>query len=135
MMSLVFGNPLRLVTEATYRHIPEAIHQSSRRQSIYLHSMKLALLAYFRLDEPLFPKAIEARNVFVSFLRDALKTRFKKSLNSQGGGQCHDMYAFLQAVSKQSDAEPLTLAEFNAECATMVIAGESSRAFINCAVI
>ncbi|KAH6871618.1 cytochrome P450 67 [Thelonectria olida] len=127
MMSMVFSNPLRLVTDTTFRHIPDVIHQSSRRQSMYLQSMKLALLAYFKLDEPLFPEAVKARDTFVAFLRNVLKTRYKRSLD-EDAEPAHDVYAFLKAVSKRSDAEELKPADLNAECATMIIAGSDTTA-------
>ncbi|KAF7554436.1 hypothetical protein G7Z17_g2908 [Cylindrodendrum hubeiense] len=96
MMSMVFSNPLRLVTESTYRHIPDVIHQSSRRQSIYLQSMKLALLGWMKLDEPFFPEEVKARDKFVVFLRNVLKTRYKRSLQEESA---HDVYAFLKGGS------------------------------------
>ncbi|KAL4798420.1 cytochrome P450 [Aspergillus venezuelensis] len=133
MMSMVFSNPLELVSDERFRHIPDAIHQSSRRQSMYIQSLPLALLAYFKIDEPILRKSVKARDVFVGFIKTVLKTRYKKQLQinaeaekveegkvrgKKAGG---DVYSFLNAV----DISP---AELNAECATMIIAGSDTTA-------
>ncbi|KAL4948588.1 cytochrome P450 [Aspergillus filifer] len=133
MMSMVFSNPLELVSDERFRHIPDAIHQSSRRQSMYIQSLPLALLAYFKIDEPILRKSVRARDVFVGFIKSVLKTRYKKQLQinaeaekaEEGKGKGKkaggDVYSFLNAV----DISP---AELNAECATMIIAGSDTTA-------
>ena len=95
---------------------------------MYIQSLPLALLAYFKIDEPILRKSVQARDVFVGFIKSVLKARYKKQLQinaeaekveegkvrrKKAGG---DVYSFLNAV----DISP---AELNAECATMIIAG------------
>ncbi|KAL4945563.1 hypothetical protein BDV06DRAFT_184518 [Aspergillus oleicola] len=129
MMSMVFSNPLELVSDSKFRHIPDAIHQSSRRQSMYIQSLPLALLAYFKIDEPILRKSVEARDIFVEFIKSVLKTRYKKQQqldaekveDGKGKKAGRDVYSFLNAV----DISP---AELNAECATMIIAGSDTTA-------
>lgn len=88
-----------------------------------MQSLKLALLAYFKLDWPFIRESLKARDIFVGFLRNVIKERFKKSLDT-AAEPTHDIYSFLMAESKRAGAQPLSAAEFNAECANMVVAGE-----------
>ena len=125
MMSMIFTTTLKLVTDKKSRHVPKAIHMASRRQIIYMQSIKLAILALLKLDENVFGKEVKARDTFVSFLRTLLKSRYKQSLNEETPS--NDVYSLLKTQPSKNN-ELLTPAELNAECANLMVAGSDTTA-------
>nr|KMM70930.1 cytochrome P450 67 [Coccidioides posadasii RMSCC 3488] len=124
MMSMVFSSDSKLLTHPKYRHIPNAIHQSSVLQGVLVQDKTLAILG---LHKYLFKTAMRERVKFVHFIRTVLGIRLKNSASyTADSDPCHDVFAYLRNNLSSADLAQLSPKELSAECATLIIAGSDT---------
>lgn len=118
MSEVIFGMKYNALKEVKWRHVPTAIQNSNVRVGTLIQAYSLTI---GRLDRYLFPASISARNQYLKFIFGMLKNRSKASFSDNG-----NVFSFLETAKDEmeNDKPALRKSEIQAECATLVVAGE-----------
>lgn len=117
MSGVVFGKRYDLLGSTTHRVIPKAIEESNVRVSTLLQSPGLRQIG--RIDRWLFPKSIEARGTYLSFVGELMRQLMSPDSVAKTGTV---MTALKSAVDPET-GEKLSAKELMAESTTLVVAG------------
>ncbi|KAI1613403.1 cytochrome P450 3A31 [Exophiala viscosa] len=117
MGDVVFGVRYNLLASARHRQIPEAIEQSNVRVSVLLQSPIIRQIG--RLDRWLFPKAIGARNQFLTFVGGLVDQCMKPECTPIA----RTVVSILRSSHDPLTGDKLTAKELLAESTTLCVAG------------
>lgn len=115
MASLIFGLNYHALTDKTFRHVVNDIHESNIRVSVLMQALELR---FARLDRRLFPKSILARNSFLKFVGKLLRDRKEKPTDT------NDLFSLLANMKDPETQSTLSPNQIAAESTTLVVAGE-----------
>lgn len=117
MGDAIFGLRYNLLGSGANRNIPDAIEESNVRVSVLLQAPVIRQIG--RIDRWMFPKAIEARNVFLRFV-GGLVDRVMKPENAP---QARTVVSVLKASIDPVTGDKLSAKEILAESTTLCVAG------------
>ncbi|KAF7512379.1 hypothetical protein GJ744_001947 [Endocarpon pusillum] len=117
MGDVIFGVRYNLLGSSQKRGIVTAIENSNVRVSVLLQSPVIRLFG--RVDRWMFPKAIQARNVFLRFVAGLVEQCMKPENTSKGA----TVVSVLKSSSDPITGDKLTAKEIMAESTTLCVAG------------
>ncbi|EXJ85585.1 hypothetical protein A1O1_05950 [Capronia coronata CBS 617.96] len=117
MGDVIFGIRYNLLTSAIHRRIPEAIEHSNVRVSVLLQSPIIRQIG--RIDRWLFPKAIGARNQFLTFVGGLVDQCMKPECTPIA----RTVVSILRSSHDPLTGDKLTARELLAESTTLCVAG------------
>ena len=116
MSDVIFGETFQLLEKPDNRFIVDCIEKSNVRTSVLVQA---AMVGIRKMDYSLFPEAIRARNIFISFVSKLLDHRLKaKPLKRP------DVFSGLLDAVDPETQQKLSLAEIGAESTTLIVAGK-----------
>ncbi|KAH3956542.1 hypothetical protein HBI56_235830 [Parastagonospora nodorum] len=121
MGDVVFGMQYNLLGSTANRAIPDAIEQSNIRVSVLLQSPVLPRVG--RIDRWIFPKAIEARDQFLGFVRGLVDNVMKPEDTLQVKTA---VVSILKGAHDPITGQKLTSKEILAESTTLCVAGSDT---------
>ncbi|KAF7579347.1 Cytochrome P450 3A31 [Pyrenophora tritici-repentis] len=121
MADVVFGMQYNLLGSTANRAIPDAIEQSNVRVSVLLQSPVTPRIA--RIDRWLFPKAIQARDQFLNFVRGLVDKVMKPDCSSKA---TTTIVSILKNAHDPVTGQKLGSKEVLAESTTLCVAGSDT---------
>jgi cytochrome P450 len=117
MCDLIFGIRYDLLGSATNRFVISAIEESNKRVSVLLQAPIIRSIG--RIDRFFFPRAIEARNKFLGFVGNLIKS----CLSSKCSPGHKTMFSSFTSTKDPMTGEVLSMKEIIAETTTLCVAG------------
>ncbi|EFQ92167.1 hypothetical protein P3342_010328 [Pyrenophora teres f. teres] len=121
MADVVFGMQYNLLGSTANRAIPDAIEQSNVRVSVLLQSPVTPRIA--RIDRWLFPKAIQARDQFLNFVRGLVDKVMKPDCSPKA---TTTIVSILKNAHDPVTGQKLGSKEVLAESTTLCVAGSDT---------
>lgn len=115
MADMIFGGKYNLLERTTYRYVVDAIGTSNVRVSTILQA---PILRFCRIDKLLFPRSIQARNLFIRFVGKLLRDSTKVDHSVK-----KDLFGLLSTVKDPQTGSGFGREEIIAESTTLVVAG------------
>ncbi|KAL9120074.1 MAG: hypothetical protein Q9187_003369, partial [Circinaria calcarea] len=118
MTSITFSASFNALGSKDYRYVIGSVEESNVRLSVLMQAPEVG---FKKLDAKLFPKAITARNEFVTFVRNMLSDRLKPTT-----GEFKDIFSYLQNAKDPATDRGLSVKELSTETATLIVAGSDT---------
>ncbi|KZL83292.1 benzoate 4-monooxygenase cytochrome p450, partial [Colletotrichum incanum] len=118
---VVFGAKYDMIGSPDNRYILECIDGANVRTSVLFQAAELTA---GRLDRRLFSKSIEARNIFIPFIKSLVKRRLQKA-----AAKANDVFSLLVDVKDPETGEGLDMNSIGGESTTLLMAAIAATFF------
>ncbi|GJC87926.1 cytochrome P450 monooxygenase apf8 [Colletotrichum liriopes] len=118
---VVFGAKYDMIGRPDNRHILESIDGANVRTSVLFQAAELTV---GRLDRRLFSTSIEARNVFIPFIKSLVKKRLTNAAD-----KTNDVFSLLIDVKDPETGEGLDMNSIGGESTTLLMAAIAATFF------
>lgn len=115
-MDVTFSTSYDTLGKPDYRYVIKSMEESNLRLSVLMYAPELT---FAKLDHKLFPKAIIAKNQFLSFIKKLLDKRLRSS-----NAEFKDIFSFMQYAKDPITGDGLSHMQLCAETAILIVAGK-----------